>query len=85
MRKLTALGYALFAGQADHAVMNLGGDGRTEQGKAAAEDSELGGNVGIEVADGLVRAKRETWRDSARAMLQARAAYGAALQTGEFL
>src|SRR5437016_5377734 len=37
-----ALGYALLAGQADHALMNLGGDGRTEQGQAAAETVNSG-------------------------------------------
>ena len=49
-----ALGYALLASQADHALMNLGGDGRTEQGKAAAEDSEIGSDLGIEVGEAAV-------------------------------
>ena len=49
-----ALGYAVLAGQADHALMNLGGDGRTKQGKAAAEDGELRGEVGIEVGEAAV-------------------------------
>src|ERR1700730_7958501 len=49
--KLLSLGYALPAGQADHAVMNLCGDGRSEQRKAAAEDRETGGSVGIEVGE----------------------------------
>ena len=34
--------------------MNLGGDGRTEQGKAAAEDSEIGSDLGIEVGEAAV-------------------------------
>ena len=48
------MGYALFAGQADHALMNLGGDSRTEQSKATTEDSELGGDLGIEVGEAAV-------------------------------
>ena len=34
--------------------MNLGGDGRTKQSKAATEDSELGGDLGIEVGEAAV-------------------------------
>src|SRR6266436_2306267 len=49
-----ALGYAMLAGQADHALMNLGGDGRTQQSKAATEDSELRGDVGIEAGEAAV-------------------------------
>src|SRR5262252_10564368 len=52
--KLLSLGYALLAGQADHAVMNRCSNGRTEQSKAAAEDREIGGSVGIEVGEAAV-------------------------------
>src|ERR1700676_1610624 len=52
--KLLSLGYALLAGQVDHAVMNLCGDGRSEHSKAAAEDREIGGRVGIEVGEAAV-------------------------------
>lgn len=52
--KLLPWSYALLAGQADHALMNLRGDGRSEQSKAAAEDREIGGRVGIEVGEAAV-------------------------------
>jgi len=48
------LGYALLAGRADHALMNLFGDCRTEQGKGAAEDGEVGRSLGIEVGEAAV-------------------------------
>src|SRR5438445_9969616 len=51
---LFSLGYAVLAGQADHALMNLGGNGRTKQSKAATEDRELGGDLGIEVGEAAV-------------------------------
>jgi hypothetical protein len=37
--------------QADHALMNLCGDGRSQPSKATAEDREIGGRVGIEVGE----------------------------------
>jgi hypothetical protein len=47
----TALGYALFAGQTDHALMNPCGDGRTQQSKGATEDREIWRSVSIEVGE----------------------------------
>src|SRR5229473_6119865 len=44
----------MFAGQTDHALMNLCGDGRTEQSKAATEDREIWRSVGIEVGETAV-------------------------------
>src|SRR6516225_5207771 len=52
--KFLSLGYALLAGQANHAVMNRCGDGRSEQSKAAAEDREIRGSIGIEVGEAPV-------------------------------
>src|SRR6266699_3880019 len=52
--KFAALGDALLAGQADHPLMNLFGDRRTQQGEAAAEGAEIGGSLGIEVGEAAV-------------------------------
>src|SRR5215469_7483903 len=52
--QLLSLGYPLLAGQADHAVMNRCGDGRSEQSKAATEDREIGGSIGIEMGEAAV-------------------------------
>src|SRR6266700_2300754 len=51
---LTLAGDALLAGQADHPLMNLFGDRRTQQGEAAAEGAEIGGSLGIEVGEAAV-------------------------------
>ena len=40
--KLLSLGYALLAGQADDAVMNLGGDRRSEQSKLRLKTEKSG-------------------------------------------
>jgi hypothetical protein len=52
--KPIALGYSLLAGQADHPLMNLCGDRRTQQSKVAAEGREVRRNFGIEVGEAAV-------------------------------
>ena len=49
--KFSSLGYGLLAGQTDHPLMNLFGDGRAQQGKEAAEGSEIRGGLGVEVRE----------------------------------